>query len=402
MAIGILLLMGLFLWQQIEARSAQQELIKTISEQHAASQAAMAKTVSATGEVTRSLAELSTAMAATSKGISSLSEAMTRPRPIEAEPVGDAMRAAIMLSRLTNEQCRYHAAEILGCLGGKDAETRLLQMATEERSEQAQSSAFRALATMQSDKLMPLAIRLLKNGTLAQKRAAAGSMSQSAQPKHLPDLIQALEQLKGKDHQVAQIRYSLYQIFRRLGDPRACKVLSRAIEEEQTSSSYKQEALRAFVLSMTNREVPLFLRTVARMEELHSSGYSSSNLTRALGALRDPRLGPFLVQLLSSSSSYTNRYVCEALKLTADPSVAAELCKRHDDPNGKAKKELAVLLKGGYPGVVYDEKTKRFSVVGEDEMKKLMAERDQRIRQIVQGQVDDGQNPGQGQEEEFF
>lgn len=317
-------------------------------------------------------------------GMADLAAAMREPRPVEAEAVGDAVNAAVMLSQLTDNQTRNYAAYILGRLGGEEAETRLIDMARNDPDTSTSQAAFQALQNMNSEKVGAIAIEQLKSNNPRRKQAAASVLSQIATHEMVPDLNAVLLAHGGRDNQVEQIRYYLYRALQRLGDPRSCEALSRALQFE--NDDYRRNAaLLALMACADSRHVPTLIKALDSLGDPNTNTNARwSEVLQAIEQLGDPRLAPFAASLVTNDNNYNRRQAFEALQRLRDPSVAPDLLKAWTSADGATKKELDQFLDKGYPGIVKAKDGEGYSLVPDEEMNPLMAEREERIRQLIE------------------
>lgn len=388
--VGILVLVGL----SVSSQSSLATALKDSQQARADAEGARAQRDAA---LVGSFQDASTSMAA-------LAKALSEPRPVQVENKADAAEAAIMLSNLTDNQCRNYAAYILGRLGGEKAEARLIEMAKNDPDTSASQAAFQALQTMRSPVALVIAMEKLRSNDLNQKQMAASVLSNLATSPMVPEIAKELTSLKGRDNNVEQIRYYLYRVFERLGDSRACTAILVGLSQEDEPYRRSQgiEALMACASAAYTEDILAMLESIDLMNNNHSGAWSE--FMRGAARVGDPRYAPMMVKFVTHNSSSYRRMALDGLRRMQDPESAKELLEAWKKATGSTKTEIQKLLTDGYAGIVSSEDGTEFTLAGADEMKKLVAERDAQIAELLKrekaianvGGEDGGKQPGGG------
>ncbi len=275
-------------------------------------------------------------------------KAQTGKAMISSQSMEDA---ALMLSYSPDPRLRQHTIAILGQLGGEKAEKRLLEIL--ESDGNSQSQVLQALQTMGSNRLEPLVMTILEEGTLQEKSAAAGMLNDILNRENLPVVLELFVELPSGNHSHANsIRQRIYGAVRNLGDPAACRPLLDAALME-TNEYTQREAFQALVACSTPAQLGLLVEALEALGpalQNHSAG-SHQQLVSHFGQMGDPRVTPVLLKQLDSPNRSVVQYAAQALMQLKDPLAAERLVKIANGPDTHAKQYLSRGIGNGYPGI---------------------------------------------------
>ncbi|MFA4944688.1 MAG: HEAT repeat domain-containing protein [Lentisphaeria bacterium] len=287
----------------------------------------------------------------------------------------DDLDAALHLSCHGDQQIRDSAVQILGKLGGAAAEARLLEMV--EESNNALSQLY-ALNPAQAEKIVG---DWLKSGVNERMQAAVNALQlgRGRISKEMVGVI--LEAMKGMggDTYGRNLRQSLGYILQNIRDPRVCPVMLELLQSE-TEEYQVRNFLNILLANAGRRELPLVLKAMQQMKGLERNTDVGNNALQYFGRIRDPRGTPAVMGFLKSSNDYYQRQAMQALARIGDPLAAPALAELAARKPNYVQELLNLVQDSGYPGLnVVDGK---LQVVGETEMAKLLAERDELIRRL--------------------
>lgn len=311
--------------------------------------------------------------------------------PAQSEPTLE--ESALHLSRAGVPQIRATAIQILSLLGGEKTEARLLEIIKEDPV--ARPAALQALRSMGSRKVGGIVLDWLKNGSSAERQAAANALPGQLTPEMLTDVLGLLRDLPGgAEYSAVQVRQCLYAALQQLGDRRACDPLFLAMRQE-TQDGSKRAAAAALAACASRRELPLLGKALASLGPCNPNTDlgTHSVLIESLGNAHDLRATEYLLPLLAAGSNpQVQRQVVQALTQLRDPLAATALCAM-DVKDPALKRNIEEMLRNAaYPGIrVVDDK---FVPVPEGEMRKLLDERARQIAELEKSLAETAELPG--------
>ena len=286
------------------------------------------------------------------------------------------LNAAMLLASATDQQIRSSAAEVLGRLGGKQAEKRLLEMARNDL--QLANVAFSQLRQMGCRELMPILLDQLQSGTPEQKQHASSSLQGLVMPEHIPALVEVLNALSwSQQHPWQSIRSNLYNALGQTGHHAAAEALVLALKKE-TYEYGKQNICRALTQCVPGDNVEIYKQALAALGKDTQQNYGAfTQIIQILGQSGSYHASEVLIDFMGSSHhEYVRRTAAQSVMQLRDPVAAEPLCQllnSEDYPEDQRRYLTQMIERAGYPGIRKVEG--KYALVPEEEMKKLLAER---------------------------
>jgi HEAT repeat protein len=366
LAVVLCLMGGLLLHQQFALMAAQKHLLR-----------ASGSTGSA-GTDRPAAAELREAAAALREAAGTL--AAGSHAPARAEGADAPLDAALLLSRATGSDIRRSAAAILGTLGQTPALDRLESMVRSDPDDRVRREALSALFGAGAvERTRAHVIRLLEEGTPAQREIAVGLAGELADPRMVEPLLAALEQIAGNN--ASHRRREIVEVLRRIGDPRAVEPLLGLLAAESEPWA-RQQILRAVAPLARARHVPALVRHYRRERLFEWIDVQRTFLQAAL-RLQDLRLTETVLPYLESDNAHIRQLAAQALLRLRDPAAAAALAAIYDELDPRLHAQLAAAFRAGYPGLRYDGTTDTPVLLEGAAMAEALAEREERLKAQV-------------------
>jgi HEAT repeat protein len=215
-----------------------------------------------------------------------------------------------------------------------------------------------------------------------QARALAKYLEKYANDSSRQPILTALDNLITSDeYNAREARKYLYKTLTKIAKPEDNEQIERLLKLENGN---RNELVELYVATGTNRKAAVF----KQLERAADSRYElSRGMFKHLQALVDIRATNFLTKYLTKHNDYyTSPMIIGMLVELKDPMAAKTLVTwfkkgRHD----KSQRLLLSAFLDGYPGVTYDEASKKATLVSDEAMKELMAKRAERLIKLETG-----------------
>ncbi len=317
------------------------------------------------------------------KTVDELAKFRTEIAPlVNAECEMTPVQAALRISTLTDPILRYKSVDIMARLGGKECTDRLRHLAENDPDKSVNAKALEELADMDTVSASKIARIHLKTKYGTARQGAAKILSKIANKDMVPFILDVLDSISIKDRDESYTFRYLFQTLEKLQLPETCKPISRILLKGDFSSW--EYGFKALVESSTEKEICYILEILEKKpsNEL-KPGYLDYYILRDLGKFKDPRMTKFFITQLSSTSSSTRRYTAEALIAVQDPLAAQPLLNAYEkETYSRNKKIYESAFSEGFPGIVLNQDTKKFTLVPEIEMTKLLKKRKALIEKL--------------------
>ncbi len=283
---------------------------------------------------------------------------------------------AIQISTTPEPRIRTGICTILAQFGGDLAEQRLIQLAEKDTEVQVRLAALTGLNTMNSQAIVRIAPTKLDSSNYDERQAAAQIMQQKPVEAFRIPALAALAKDPVDNYSNHSARQSLYRVMAIVGKPEDLPVLRAACDKESRDS--KRAALAA-ITSVACGDYETLLEVLSSNTDPNC--FDEITLTK-LDRVADMRLTPALLPACASDNWRTRQAVYTLLGRLKDPLAAAKLAERFKtEGDGDCKRALTTVFTAGFPGIVFTAPN-QCALVPDAELKKLLAEREQKLQQL--------------------
>jgi HEAT repeat protein len=285
---------------------------------------------------------------------------------------------AIQISTSTDPRLRSGICMVLAQLGGEAAERRLVQMAEQDADSSIRCAALNALNSMNSKAAAQLAPTKLDSSNYEERQVAAQIMErQPCEAFRVPALTALAKDSIADNYTLQNIRQSLYRVLCAVGKPEDLPILQVAWEKETREDS-KRPALAAITAVVTPENYETVLEILS--SNVDPRAFDPAGLAK-LEKVADIRLTPILLKSYKQTDWPSRNALIRLLAKLKDPLAAPVLVENFRN-NSETQRFLQPILAAGYPGIAMTT-PEQCALVPEPEMKKLLAERAQKLQLLT-------------------